>query len=91
MKKLYAAIIISAVCILVLPWGYFIFESNTTEFLLFLAFIIYPISSIALGALASGDLKRMRRAVRVRSRICGSSSLKNSGLSVRRPAKAMSG
>ena len=58
MKKLYAAIIISAVCILVLPWGYFIFESNTSEFLLSLAFVIYPIASIVLGALASGDLKR---------------------------------
>ena len=59
MKKLYISLIIIGASLAIAPLGYFIFESNTTEFLLALAFIIYPLVSIALGVIAGFDFKNL--------------------------------
>lgn len=59
MKRLYLTLIIVGASLIIAPVGYFIFESNTTEFLLALAFIVYPLVSIALGVIASADFKKL--------------------------------
>ena len=59
MKKVYLSLIIVGVSLIVLPLGYFIFISNTTEYLLALAFVVYPIVSVALGVIASGAFKKL--------------------------------
>ena len=59
MKKTYLCLIIVGVSLFVLPLGYFIFESNTSEYLLTLTFIVYPLISIALGVIAGTNFKKL--------------------------------